>query len=378
MKLLIAGGGLQGVEAAFLAEKAGWEAMVADKRPNPPAKSLAGGFRRVNLETCPESELVALAKDFDCVLPALEDMAVIDRLSRLGALGLSPVVAIDPQAYRISSSKLLSKELFMRLGLPVAAPWRPEASGRAEASGASGDFKGEARKGTAGPFVAKPSGLSGSRGVLYFESEEDLEKALPGLGRDMVIESRLEGPQYSIEVTAKNGVARAWQATRLEMDELSDCRLVEAPSDLSPQLEERFASMACKIASALSLTGLMDLEAILHDGVLTLLEIDARLPSQTPIAVWRSTGVNLLVELVRCFASVDAPPPGPMKAKARVVLEHVKSRGGTVSRHGEHLMTSRGPLRVEPGLLGSEAALVAGDPKDFVATLISAKDFMSL
>lgn len=362
MKILIAGGGLQGVEAACLARRAGWEAALVDKRPEPLALKLAGSCFQMDLLEAADADIIAEFKPFDAIIPALEDKAVIARLARLGAQGLIPVVAIDPEAYETSSSKIASKKLFARLDLPAAQAWRP---------------------GAPGPFIAKPSELSGSRGVRFFQSSEALLAAIPdAISRsddetgDLVIESALEGPQYSIEVTAKNGKARAWQVTRLEMDELSDCRLVEAPSDLNPELERRFAGMAVKIAAELRLTGLMDLEAILHQGDLILLEIDARLPSQTPLAVHCSTGVNLLVELVRCFADVrDHPehPPGPVRAQENVVLEHVRSLKGVITKHGEHMMAAKGPLDLTGEFLGADFALVAGEPSDFVATLIKTR-----
>jgi pyrrolysine biosynthesis protein PylC len=336
---------------------AGWETRLVDRKSAPPAKSLAGSFFTADLETMPEAELMELLEGFDAVLPALEDALVIERLSKLSASGKIPVLAIDPRAYKISSSKRLSKSVFRKLGLKAAADYGP---------------------GAIGPLVVKPDGLSGSRGLLYFENSEALEKAIPGAAEreDLMIEAFLPGPQYSIEVAARQGRARAYQATKLEMDEKTGCRRVEAPSDLSGEQERQFARMAEAIALEIGLTGLMDLEAVLTSEGLFLLEIDARLPSQTPTAVWRSTGVNLLVELVGCFTALSAAPPEPglLKAKAKVVYEHVLSRGGIVSRHGERVMASKGPLFLMPGLLGAEIALASEDPEDFVATLIKAEE----
>jgi pyrrolysine biosynthesis protein PylC len=353
MRLAIAGGGLQGVEAAWLAAQAGWGSLLIDRRPDPPAKLLAGSFRQLDLLKAPPEEIAELCRGFAAVLPALEDQAAIDRLAGLARSGLIPPVAIDPEAYRLSASKPLSKDIFRRLGLPAAEDWRP---------------------GAKGAFVAKPASLSGSRGVRYFGSAAELEAALPdeAARQGLVIERRALGPQYSIEVTAKAGLARAWQVTRLEMDELSDCRLVEAPADLGPALENSLKAMAVAIAAEIGLTGLMDLEAVLQDGEWVLLEIDARLPSQTPTAVHLSTGVNLLAELLRCFVEVEspAPPAFPPQAARRAVYEHVRSRSGAVTRHGEHVMGSMGPLSPRPGLLGAELALAAGGPDDFVATLM--------
>ncbi|WP_370809489.1 hypothetical protein [Bilophila wadsworthia] len=55
------------------------------------------------------------------------------------------------------------------------------------------------------------------------------------------------------------------------------------------------------LAEMLRLHGLMDLEVIQTPEGMRVLEIDARFPSQTPTAVWLSTGVNLAEHLAACF-----------------------------------------------------------------------------
>ena len=47
----------------------------------------------------------------------------------------------------------------------------------------------------------------------------------------------------------------------------------------------------------------MDLEVIEHNGIFKVLEIDARIPSQTPTAVLHSSGMNLLEELRDLFST---------------------------------------------------------------------------
>ena len=60
MRVTIVGGGLQGVELCWLARKAGWETLLVDERPSPPALWLAdvfaqcdeaGRFRRLDTES---------------------------------------------------------------------------------------------------------------------------------------------------------------------------------------------------------------------------------------------------------------------------------------------------------------------------------------
>ena len=49
MQVCIIGGKLQGVEATYLAHKAGWEVLLVDKNPSPPAKGLCDRFYQVDV-----------------------------------------------------------------------------------------------------------------------------------------------------------------------------------------------------------------------------------------------------------------------------------------------------------------------------------------
>jgi pyrrolysine biosynthesis protein PylC len=353
-KALAIGGGLQGVEVIYLGTKAGWEMTLCDRRPNPPAKGLCSNFVKADVGTLSPASLAKLCEPFDLIIPALEDNKVLQLLTQSRLEGLLPPLAFDMEAYKISSSKKKSKTLFSRLGLPMAQPWH---------------------LGDSGAFVVKPSGLSGSRGVRFFDSSAALEKAYPTVSsrRKLVIEQKLEGPSYSVEVTAVGGKkVKSWQVTLLEMDQVSDCCRVVAPSGLSRERELEFSSMAETLAAELKLTGLMDLEAIDHHGEFTLLEIDARFPSQTPITVYWSTGVNLLYELARIFVEVPGKPPKPLACPRKVVYEHVLAKNFEMSYHGEHLMINMGPLTWKQDFMGAKEALIAGKPKSghFAATLI--------
>jgi pyrrolysine biosynthesis protein PylC len=117
----------------------------------------------------------------------------------------------------------------------------------------------------------------------------------------------------------------------------------------------------------------MDLEVILHGGRLKLLEIDARLPSQSPIAVYWSTGYNMVEALGGLFRDPrgGGPPPLP-PARRAALLEHVRSAGGRLEVCGEHVLVRRGGLRVEPGFFGAEEAITDYSPRrsDWAATLL--------
>ena len=71
MRLLILGGKLQGMEAVYLAQKAGWTAIVADRTREVPAADLADAFVCVDLTD--ENAALPIFRQADAVLPAMEN-----------------------------------------------------------------------------------------------------------------------------------------------------------------------------------------------------------------------------------------------------------------------------------------------------------------
>ena len=72
----IVGGKLQGVEAAYLARKAGWEIRLIDRNDQVPALQLCDTF--VQVEVNYESNLAGILGDVDLIVPALENSTVLD------------------------------------------------------------------------------------------------------------------------------------------------------------------------------------------------------------------------------------------------------------------------------------------------------------
>lgn len=330
----ILGGGLQGTEAACLARWAGWDTTLADARPAPPASGLAHRFVHLGLGDFESFDLAF--SGCDLVVPACEDLPTLELLSRWGRERGNPVT-FDLEAYRLSSDKVKSKELFRRVGAPTPASW-PEA---------------------AYPLMAKPVSLSGSREVRLLESEKDFKAFF---GREVppgwLAEEYCPGPSYSLEVTGRPGAHRAWVCTALEMDEVHDCREVRAPAGLRAEDERAFRDISLKIAAGLGLTGLMDVETILTPEGFRVLEIDARLPSQTPAVVWWSSGENLLTRLAADFCGIVVPEAEEPRPARAVVYEHVLVEGDRVSDGlGEHVIAAAGPLTLREGFCGADWAV---------------------
>ena len=335
-KIVIIGGKLQGIEACYLGMKAGIETILVDKNPEAPARHLCSRF------VCEDifdrsSRLLVDMKEADMVLPALENDSVLRWLDK-DAKEQGYTLAFDWEAYQISSSKIKSDLLFRKCGIPVP----------------------EYFPGGAYPYICKPDSDSGSHGVLRLNTPEELQEATGKTG-DLVIQEFLEGPSYSIEVIGKPGMYRGYLVTQIHMDQKYDCKMVTAPCDLTATQEETLRKMAFCIAEEIKLHGIMDLEVIDHNGTFKVLEIDARIPSQTPTAVLHSSGMNLLEELRDLYAT-GFFLSSQQRDGNYVAYEQYLFNQNIPYPLGERIMVQGKPLHHKPGFCGADDVITDHQP----------------
>jgi pyrrolysine biosynthesis protein PylC len=328
MKVVIVGGRLQGVEACYLALALGWKAVVVDSDATAPARGLGTPFFQIDVMRNPKA-FREVVRDTNLIVPALEDVAALKSLVVLARDAGVPL-AHHPRSYFISRSKKRSNSLMGRLGIPLPASW-PECG-----------F----------PVIAKPSTASGSQGVAKLSTPREMRDFFGGAQfppPGWIVQEFLDGPSYSLEVFGCKGRYVTAQITELEMDRRFDCQRVLAPANITSPLAAQMEALSLKIARGLGLQGIMDVEVIAHQGILKVLEMDARLPSQTPSAVLHSIGVNMLV------------------------YEHLRVSKGRVAFQGEHVMSMAGPLRRIEGFFGADVALTDFQEGylPWVATLIA-------
>ena len=369
MRLAVVGGKLQGTEAAYLAGEAGYDVVLIDRRPDRPAAGLAAECHVFDVTADPVRSR-ELFLSCDAVLPACEDDQTLEWLAAF-VPGLGVPFLFDLDAYRVTSSKLRSNELFAALGVPRPLPWP------------SCGF----------PVVVKPSVGSGSVGVELAWSEPELalvRARLAAAGADVVVEEYVPGPSLSVDLVACGGETVTLAPTWLEFDRTFDCKRVVAPvrqaaldpdsqgggSDLIgppvlsalDEISRRLADGVGRVEgpAAAGLCGVMDVEVMIgHGGVPKVLEIDARLPSQTPACAYHASGVNIVQVLAETFAAGRAPAglaAGPQATAARrgAVYQHVLVRHGRVEVLGEHVVGAAGPLWRCDGLWGADVVLTDG------------------
>ena len=118
MRIAVVGGNLQGVEACYLARKAGWEIVLVDRRSRAPASALCE--RHVRMDVTSGGDFDRLPEDVDLLIPALEDLEALSCLAEYARAAGVPF-AYDADAYAVSRSKASSNRLFSQMGIPIPA-----------------------------------------------------------------------------------------------------------------------------------------------------------------------------------------------------------------------------------------------------------------
>jgi 3-methylornithine--L-lysine ligase len=309
----------------------------------------------LEFEFSPDCSVPLNCPEVDLILPAIENIDVLTAVQKWAEIKKIPL-AFDLEAYLVSNSKLRSHDLFEKLHLPVPISW--------PACGF--------------PVVVKPDQASGSRGVEVISDLNSFCIKFPDWQKmdNLIIQEYMEGPSYSIEVVGCPGDFKTLQVTCLGMDSSYDCNRIIAPTRLPLNHVREFEKMALAIAKEIKLKGIMDVEVILHKNRLKLLEIDARLPSQTPMTVYWSTGINMVKMLGEMLLLQDTKS-AEKKQRQCVLLEHVKVSRSGIENLGEHIMAGNGPLTVQADFFGACEAITSFTPgkdhsqnNEWVATLI--------
>lgn len=354
LKVGVIGGRLQGLEAVYLAKEAGFEVALIDKDPSVPAASLVDKFYAFDLTSGGKSAK-ALLTEFDFILPATENYRVLSWL-KAAARNYNIPLALDLPAYNISSSKRKSNRLFTLTGIPIPEQW-PECG-----------F----------PVIVKPSNLSGSVGVRRINDLGSLSELVNGESNDMVIEKYLAGPSFSLEVIADKGKCVGLQVTELNFDSGFDCKRVIAGPHTGRRAAAELMAIGERISSVLNLSGIMDIEVIDTGNGLKVLEIDARLPSQTPSAVYHSTGINMVRLLADYWVHGRLPTRGKLfnGGCRAVIYEHLKFRRGILEVAGEHILTNALGLKIYNDQFAADVMIsnFEQSPKEWVATVIFSHD----
>lgn len=348
MNVAVVGGKLQGVEVTYLAKCAGYTVGVLDRRQDAQAFGMAD--REYVIDILQERvQTECILKKYDVVIPAIENLEVLDAVLAIGQKFGVPVL-FDRNAYEISSSKRASNQLFHQLQLSMPGTY-PDCSY---------------------PVIVKPNDKSGSSGVQKCFSKEETERCLQSLPKDTVVQEYVEGRSFSLEVLGDGTQFVFPQITEVVVDKAYDCKRIIAPAKLEENEKKQLLSMGKKLAETLKIKGIFDIEVICHRGTLKLLEIDARVPSQTPISVYHSCGFNMVEAMVQ-FA-LGKSVCKKIEERQVVMYQQIVVTGQEIKVLGEHVMGQCKRLHRDRAFFGALDAITDYEPgkETFSAIVITA------
>ncbi len=351
--IVIVGGKLQGGEAAYLGREAEIDVILIDSDPMAPAQKLCSRFLCGDV-LGGNPEVLAALEAADMILPTMENYEVLCGLEKL-CEKKGYRLAFDMDAYEITSSKRSSDELFASNNLPCPEYWP------------NGNL----------PYRAKPDLDSGSHSIKAFgtgnkdsqEEQAELEAFIRDGGAEKyVVQEFVSGPSYSVEIIGEPGNYRVYEPTQIFVDSDYDCNVAAANRVITKKKRILLEGYAVRIAELLRLKGIMDLEVIdtdeAPDGApgagkgIKILEIDARLPSQTSVAVYHATGMNYIKELYDLFVNGKFIDSKTDRGLCATYTQYLVRRNSVAECLGEHIL-------VEGGLLEFDCELCISKPGEY-------------
>ena len=195
MKVMVIGsGGREHTVIKKLMENKGVEALYA----LPGNGGMGGDAVCVPIKATDIDGIAAFAKEqqIDFVVVTPDDPLALGAVDRLHALGI-PCFGPDAKAAEIESSKIFSKDLMKKYGIPTARYEAFDSAAQAQTYIETAPV----------PLVVKADGLALGKGVFIAQSREEANAAVSSLmedkifgksGERIIIEEFLEGPEVSV------------------------------------------------------------------------------------------------------------------------------------------------------------------------------------
>ncbi|MDR0198622.1 MAG: 3-methylornithine--L-lysine ligase PylC [Methanomassiliicoccaceae archaeon] len=337
MRIAIIGAELHGIEATYLAKKAGFETFVIGKKEGAPALSMADDYVIMD-PVAPESNVMRVLRKCDAVLPACENVRMLTRLNKILEFSNLPLL-FDIDAYLISSSKNASNAMMEKIGVPTPRKWQD----------------------CGYPVIVKPSSQSGGAGVTIAHNDKEVNEGIGkimGMGDEPLIQEYVSGKCISVEVIGDGHNFKSFAVNEGRLSENYDCKMVKcSPNILRAEVEREFRHIAEKMAEIIDLGAVMNVEAIITEKGLKVIEMDARIPTQAPTAVLAATGVNLLKEMTE-----PVRRGRPRWDKRASAYEHFIISEGKMATCGEVEFAKMRAPKILRGLFGSDEMITDYEP----------------
>ncbi len=292
MTILVLGAGLRGAAACYLAKKAGHRVLVTDKKTGP-AAGLAEEFIPFDPAALPAA---------DVVFPATAEEALLAPFRGKGLL-------YDPTAPALCLSKIEMDDYLAQNGFahPARFPYGSE------------------------PYLGKPDRDCFGRGVY---TTEDFCEAGGAVNAGFLVQEELAGPLVSVTVLGRDGVYTAGPVLGLETDDRYDLCKASLPAPIGPEAASLFRSEALRLAEALAVEGIMEVQAVYHNGDCAIIDVNRLLPELSALCLEAAGSVNLLAE-TPAF-SMELAPCSAVCRKNGQLCGRRSAGDGPAMNAGEH------------------------------------------
>jgi carbamoyl-phosphate synthase large subunit len=160
------------------------------------------------------------------------------------------------------------------------------------------------------PVIVRPSWVIGGRGIAVLRSKADIAALLrTEIGWPLRVDELVQGIELDVDAIS-DGLDWCVPAILEQIDppgvHSGDSVAVLPPQRLSRGLQEKAAAAAGRIARALRLRGILNVQMIVADDRVVVIEANPRASRTVPI-VAKATGRDVVADAVRCAlgASLD-------------------------------------------------------------------------
>jgi carbamoyl-phosphate synthase large subunit len=237
-----------------------------------------------------------------------------------------PIAGLDAQAIETTEDRERFAMLLQRLGIdgPRGSLARDEEELRAAL----------AEIGL--PAIVRPSWVIGGRGIAVLRSEADLGELLrTEIGWPLRVDELVAGVELDVDAIA-DGVDWCVPGILEQLDapgiHSGDSVAVVPPQGLSRAVQERAAEVAGRLALALGLRGILNVQMIVEGERVVVIEANPRASRTVPI-VAKATGRDVVAAAVRCALGASLADVGLEPGLARdAPLVAVKAPVGSLWR----------------------------------------------
>jgi biotin carboxylase len=277
----------------------GWETILVDYLDNPPARAHADRYIQ---HSCLDTDKVfSIASEFGakCIATSHIDKTIPVAAMASERLGI-PFYLTSEQAVALTDKSVM-KRILTDAGVQTSSYIIIDEEGTYKAESMSY------------PFVCKPVDNWGSLGLSIIHNQGDAQRHLKNAfqvseSKRVVLEEFTNGPEYSVDICVKNGIATLISFRRrikIFLDEGSQvlCHGALLEKNMPSRMREEMSQISQKIVDVLKLknTPLLIQAILKEDGHFSVIEIASRISGGiTSRYLPDATGVDLLEFSVSC------------------------------------------------------------------------------